>query len=120
MTAPAAARQSPCLAQMAWHFLRLPGTRPGPDPGAVPALLCGLMAGSRPGRIWGLVARQAGFSAVQALPMQLRDQVIGALNLFRADAGAFAPGEVRVGVYPSVKQAVGGAKLARPLPAPAV
>ena len=42
-------------------------------------------------------ARQAGFAAVQALPMRLREQVIGALNLFRADAGAFAPAEVRVG-----------------------
>ncbi len=42
-------------------------------------------------------ARQAGFAAVQALPMRLREQVIGALNLFRADAGAFAPGDVRVG-----------------------
>ena len=42
-------------------------------------------------------ARQAGFAAVQALPMRLRDQVIGALNLFRADAGAFAPADIRVG-----------------------
>lgn len=42
-------------------------------------------------------ARQAGFAAVQALPMRLREQVIGALNLFRANAGAFAPGDVRVG-----------------------
>jgi GAF domain-containing protein len=42
-------------------------------------------------------ARQAGFAAVQALPMRLREQVIGALNLFRADAGAFTPAEVRVG-----------------------
>jgi transcriptional regulator with GAF, ATPase, and Fis domain len=42
-------------------------------------------------------ARRAGFAAVQALPMRLRDQVIGALNLFRADAGALAPGDVRVG-----------------------
>ncbi len=36
-------------------------------------------------------ARQAGFAAVQALPMRLRDQVIGALNLFRAAPGPFDP-----------------------------
>ncbi len=42
-------------------------------------------------------ARQAGFAAVQALPMRLREQVIGALNLFRADAGPLPPAEIRVG-----------------------
>jgi transcriptional regulator with GAF, ATPase, and Fis domain len=42
-------------------------------------------------------ALQAGFAAVQALPMRLRDQVIGALNLFRAGPGAFAPADIRVG-----------------------
>ena len=42
-------------------------------------------------------ARRAGFAAVQALPMRLREQVIGALNLFRADAGALAPADIRVG-----------------------
>jgi len=42
-------------------------------------------------------ARQAGFAAVQALPMRLREQVIGALNLFRATPGAFDPANVRVG-----------------------
>jgi transcriptional regulator with GAF, ATPase, and Fis domain len=42
-------------------------------------------------------AGQAGFSAVQALPMRLRDQVIGALNLFRVAAGAFDADVVRVG-----------------------
>jgi hypothetical protein len=43
------------------------------------------------------VARQAGFAAVQALPMRLREQVIGALNLFRAVPGVFDPADVRVG-----------------------
>jgi transcriptional regulator with GAF, ATPase, and Fis domain len=42
-------------------------------------------------------ARQAGFTAVQALPMRLREQVIGALNLFRAGPGAFADADIRVG-----------------------
>jgi GAF domain-containing protein len=42
-------------------------------------------------------AGQAGFSAVQALPMRLRDQVIGALNLFRATPGGFDADSVRVG-----------------------
>jgi transcriptional regulator with GAF, ATPase, and Fis domain len=42
-------------------------------------------------------AGQAGFAAVQALPMRLREQVIGALNLFRASPGTFDPADVRVG-----------------------
>jgi GAF domain-containing protein len=42
-------------------------------------------------------AGQAGFTAVQALPMRLRDQVIGALNLFRSTPGAFDPASVRIG-----------------------
>jgi transcriptional regulator with GAF, ATPase, and Fis domain len=42
-------------------------------------------------------ALEAGFAAVQALPMRLREQVIGALNLFRAAPGAFDPADVRVG-----------------------
>ena len=42
-------------------------------------------------------AQQAGFAAVQALPMRLRDQVIGALNLFRASPGVIPPADVRVG-----------------------
>jgi transcriptional regulator with GAF, ATPase, and Fis domain len=42
-------------------------------------------------------AQQAGFAAVQALPMRLREQVIGALNLFRASPGALSPADIRVG-----------------------
>ncbi|MGH3155707.1 MAG: GAF domain-containing protein, partial [Streptosporangiaceae bacterium] len=42
-------------------------------------------------------AQQAGFGAVQTLPMRLRDQVIGALNLFRAATGAFPPVDVQIG-----------------------
>jgi transcriptional regulator with GAF, ATPase, and Fis domain len=42
-------------------------------------------------------AQEAGFASVQALPMRLRDQVIGALNLFRAELGTFDPADVRIG-----------------------
>jgi transcriptional regulator with GAF, ATPase, and Fis domain len=42
-------------------------------------------------------ARKAGFAAVQALPMRLREQVIGALNLFRASPGTFDPADIRIG-----------------------
>src|SRR6202040_1866455 len=42
-------------------------------------------------------AQQAGFAAVQALPMRLRDQVIGALTLSRAVPGAFDPADIRIG-----------------------
>ncbi|MFI6334347.1 GAF and ANTAR domain-containing protein [Streptomyces sp. NPDC050535] len=36
-------------------------------------------------------AHHSGFGAVQALPMRLRDEVVGALNLFHAGAGPFDP-----------------------------
>ena len=42
-------------------------------------------------------AQDAGFAAVQALPMRLREQVIGALNLFRATPGAFSAEDVQIG-----------------------
>src|ERR1700684_4506792 len=42
-------------------------------------------------------ARQAGFRAVQALPMRLRDQVIGALNLFHVAPGVPGPRELGIG-----------------------
>jgi transcriptional regulator with GAF, ATPase, and Fis domain len=53
-----------------------------------------------PDQLWPRFAAAAtgsGFRAVEALPMRLRDQVIGALNLFRAAAGPFDPAELRVG-----------------------
>jgi len=42
-------------------------------------------------------AVQAGFAAVEALPMRLRDQTIGALNLFRAEPGPLDPADLRIG-----------------------
>jgi transcriptional regulator with GAF, ATPase, and Fis domain len=42
-------------------------------------------------------ATRAGFGAVDALPMRLRDQVIGALNLFSARTGPLGPAEMRIG-----------------------
>ena len=42
-------------------------------------------------------AARAGFAAVEALPMRLRDQVIGALNLFRAEPGPLGAADLRIG-----------------------
>ena len=42
-------------------------------------------------------ALRAGFAAVHALPMRLREQVIGGLNLFRDQPGPFDPADVRIG-----------------------
>ena len=41
-------------------------------------------------------AARAGFASVEALPMRLRDQVIGALNLFRAETGPLDPADLRI------------------------
>jgi transcriptional regulator with GAF, ATPase, and Fis domain len=40
-------------------------------------------------------AREMGFAAVHAIPMRLRDQVIGTLNLFSATAGGLDPAVAR-------------------------
>jgi GAF domain-containing protein len=48
---------------------------------------------------WPLFAPRAvaaGYRSVHAFPLRLRDQVIGALNLFGAEVGDIAPGDVRV------------------------
>ncbi len=41
-------------------------------------------------------AGRSGFRTVQALPMRLRDQVIGALNLFGAQPGPLDPADLRI------------------------
>jgi GAF domain-containing protein len=43
------------------------------------------------------VALEAGFQSVHALPLRLRGQVIGAVNLFRADEGAMDTVDVLAG-----------------------
>ncbi|WP_369173442.1 GAF and ANTAR domain-containing protein [Streptomyces sp. R28] len=40
---------------------------------------------------FAVAAQRSGFGAVQALPMRLRDEVVGALNLFRITPGPFDP-----------------------------
>jgi transcriptional regulator with GAF, ATPase, and Fis domain len=42
-------------------------------------------------------ATRAGFGAVHALPMRLRDQVIGALNLFSVGTARLGPADLRIG-----------------------
>ena len=41
-------------------------------------------------------ALAAGFHAVHALPMRLRGSVVGALNLFRSDAGQMTPADIDI------------------------
>ncbi|MEV0261156.1 GAF and ANTAR domain-containing protein [Streptomyces sp. NPDC050617] len=42
-------------------------------------------------------ARGAGFAVVAALPLRLREEVIGALNLFHTRPGALHPADLRLG-----------------------
>jgi GAF domain-containing protein len=52
-----------------------------------------------PGQPWPqfAAATGAGFRSVQAVPMRLRDEVIGALNLFGGGTVRFSPEDVRIG-----------------------
>lgn len=42
-------------------------------------------------------ARDAGYAAVEAIPMRLRDTVVGALNVFSASPGALSPEAAALG-----------------------
>jgi transcriptional regulator with GAF, ATPase, and Fis domain len=42
-------------------------------------------------------AHQTGYAAVHALPMRLREEVIGAMNLFSANPGALNPDDIELG-----------------------
>ncbi|MGH3709891.1 MAG: GAF and ANTAR domain-containing protein [Pseudonocardiaceae bacterium] len=46
---------------------------------------------------FALAATESGFRTVHALPMRLRSQVIGALNLFHIDPNALAPEVTQIG-----------------------
>jgi len=46
---------------------------------------------------FAVAAAEVGFSAVHALPMRLRTEVIGALNLFDVAPGALDEGKLRIG-----------------------
>jgi transcriptional regulator with GAF, ATPase, and Fis domain len=62
-----------------------------------PVSATGLSALNRRWPRFAAAATQAGFHTVEALPMRLRDQVIGALNLFRAGPGPFDLADLRIG-----------------------
>ena len=45
---------------------------------------------------WAPLAVESGFRAVHAFPMRLRNETIGALNLFSTDAGTIDPADARI------------------------
>lgn len=63
---------------------------------ATPVSVADLSAAGRWPR-FSAAADEVGFAAVHALPMRLRADVIGALNLFTVEPGALDGGKLRVG-----------------------
>jgi transcriptional regulator with GAF, ATPase, and Fis domain len=62
-----------------------------------PVTAADLAGPSQPWPRFAAAAVREGFHAVEALPMRLRDEVIGALNLFWARPGPVDPAELRIG-----------------------
>jgi transcriptional regulator with GAF, ATPase, and Fis domain len=62
-----------------------------------PVTAAGLTESDRRWPRFAAAATQAGFGAVHALPMRLRDQVIGALNLFSTGTDALSQADLRIG-----------------------
>jgi hypothetical protein len=64
---------------------------------ARPVAVADLAASGQRWPRFAAAATAAGFGAVQALPMRLRDQVIGALNLFTITPGRLSAADLRLG-----------------------
>lgn len=62
-----------------------------------PVQCADLTTADEPWPTFSAVARAAGFAAVHALPMRLREQVLGALNLFAAVPGPLDEDTIAVG-----------------------
>ena len=62
-----------------------------------PVSAADLAGPDQPWSRFAAAATEAGFVAVHALPMRLRDQVIGALNLFSTETGPLGEGDLRIG-----------------------
>jgi transcriptional regulator with GAF, ATPase, and Fis domain len=62
-----------------------------------PVTVTDLAGPDQPWPRFAAAATAAGFRAVEALPMRLRDQVIGALNLFATATGLLSPADLRLG-----------------------